>query len=422
MEEFKRSMNFEEDILFFLKEMLSWEEHIIENFIFDDDKSIEAIDFFLPNGCSRLHYPPRTAIEVKNRITSGSIDGALKVSRFLQSKGLINRYVLISHNIPIRVSSLNKRIDDSSFILVDFDKLRNSLGYFIYYDGYRNWQDKRELLINKARFRFSLGKNTFFLGAGVSQDAGLPGWDKLLERITDNLLKNKKISLSEAESIKNDSGSSSLIKARYLKTYLEKNQFQFVPIIRKALYANHHIPSKLLSIIAETIHNGKVLEAITYNYDDLLENYLKDTHVLYSSVDSQNRPSSLGFPILHVHGYIPQKSSDNLYDKSVVLSEDDYHSLYKDAFHWANIEQMHALLQTTCFFIGLSLKDPSLRRLMDIAHMHGSQDAEHFAFLKRDDYSDPSKAESLFISMGANIIWYEHYDELPLILDRIFKN
>ena len=103
----------------------------------------------------------------------------------------------------------------------------------------------------------------------------------------------------------------------------------------------------------------------------------------------------------------------------MVLGEEDYHSLYRNAFHWANVEQLHALTQTTCYFIGLSLKDPSLRRLLDISFERGSGTAVHYAFLPRNEYKQPAKAETIFYNMGVNIIWYENVDELPSIVDSL---
>lgn len=119
-----------------------------------------------------------------------------------------------------------------------------------------------------------------------------------------------------------------------------------------------------------------------------------------------------------MHGFIPS-DQDKSYDKNVVLSEDEYHSLYNNAFHWANIEQVHALVQTACFFIGLSMKDPNLRRLLDIAQQRGSRDPVHYAFLRREDYNQPLKAERVFYEMGVNVLWYENYHDLPEMISSL---
>lgn len=157
---------------------------------------------------------------------------------------------------------------------------------------------------------------------------------------------------------------------------------------------------------------------ITYNYDELLEEALLAAKIPYTPVDRSYRPQLGTLPSHHIHGMIPREAGDN-YDSNVVLSEDDYHGLYNDAFHWANVEQLHSLSQTTCYFIGLSLKDPSLRRLLDISFSRGSGDAVHFAYLPRHEYVEASKAEVIFRSMGVNVIWFEDYNELPGMLRQL---
>ena len=147
-----------------------------------------------------------------------------------------------------------------------------------------------------------------------------------------------------------------------------------------------------------------------------MEEALQREGIPFTPIDKSNRPELGSLPILHTHGFVPRKV-DTDYERNVVLSEEDYHSLYQDTFHWANVEQLHALTQTTCYFIGLSLKDPSLRRLLDISFERGSGNAVHYAFLPRNDYKQPAKAELIFYNMGINVIWYESVDELPTVVD-----
>ena len=192
-------------------------------------------------------------------------------------------------------------------------------------------------------------------------------------------------------------------------------------LIRESLYINGIHESELVNTIVNCIKAGKVTNVITYNYDDILERKLEKDGVQYFSVDGQNRADSYQFPIFHVHGFIPQEE-DSSYDRNVVLSEDEYHALYNNAFHWSNIEQLHALVQTSCFFIGLSMKDPNLRRLLDIAQQRGTGVPTHYAFLIRKEYDQPRKAERIFNEMGVNVIWLEEYRELPGLIEKIVKN
>ena len=266
--------------------------------------------------------------------------------------------------------------------------------------------------MDKAAASFKSGKNTLFLGAGLSKSMGLPGWEDLLQSLLESLKKNKLLSINDYSACVNDSKNNPLVKARYLKHFYKDSHVSLISGMREVLYHRKKGNQALLNSVVSLIKTRRVDSVITYNYDDLLEEALHTKGVPYTPVDRSNRPQPGTLPIHHIHGMITH-DNENDYDSNVVLSEDDYHGLYNDSFHWANVEQLHALSQTTCFFIGLSLTDPSLRRLLDISFRRGTGDAVHYAFLPRNEYKEPTKAENLFYNMGANVIWYEDYKDLP---------
>ena len=384
---------------------------------FERDKVFGSVmvDYYLPKGSRRLNYPDKTVIEVKERLSSGSTRNAQTTAYELERDFGINSYVLMSHNISEEAIPRRSSADQSDvFKLVDFEELKSSIEKYgtIPFEKDNQWKKHRKERLSRAAFAFNSGRNTFFLGAGVSRDAGLSNWEILLDEMVSDLRNKKEVSLNDLDAINNDCGKDNLVKARYLKRLCVERDISFIDLIRKALYSPEVKDSKLVGAISDCVISGKMESVITYNYDDVLERHLEKKGVPFASIDSQNRPASGQFPILHVHGLI-HSEQDKSYDKNVVLSEDEYHALYNNAFHWANIEQVHSLVQTTCFFIGLSMKDPSLRRLLDIAQQRGSGDPVHYAFLLRGEYKQPQKAERILYEMGVNVIWYEDYKELP---------
>ena len=68
----------------------------------------------------------------------------------------------------------------------------------------------------------------------------------------------------------------------------------------------------------------------------------------------------------HVHGYLPRtgRIPDSM---ELVFSEDAYHNQFIDPFSWSNLILLNKLTQNTCLFIGVSLTDPNMRRLLDVA-------------------------------------------------------
>ena len=388
---------------------------------YEKEKSFGAykIDFFLPKGCVKWNYPPNTAIEVVNSLKAGKI---YQVNRYIetirQENYDIKAYYIFCKDIPESEHLPHRSPKNSNSIIhiVDFNTLRVQKKPLFQEDDY--WKDRQIQIRLKAKSDFAKGKSTLFLGAGLSMSCGLPSWDELLELLLASLRKEKALSVNDLEACKNDSQESPLIKARYLKQFYAEAKRSFVSEIREALYKYVDDTGQLLKSVANLIKAGNIEAVISYNYDDLLEEVLKQNKIPFSPIDRSNRPELGALPILHTHGFIPREE-DSDYERNVVLSEEDYHKLYRNAFHWANVEQLHALTQTTCYFIGLSLKDPSLRRLLDISFERGSGDAVHYAFLPRNDYKQPAKAETMFYNMGVNIIWYENVDELPSIVDSL---
>lgn len=382
------------------------------------------VDYYLPKGCRRLDYPEKTVIELKERLTSGTTRSAQNHAVELERDFGINRYVLMSHDIPNEAVPRRSSKDKSDlFKLVDYERLKSSIEKHgtVPFENDNQWEKHRSERLVRAAFDYSYGRNTFFLGAGVSRDAGLPSWKKLLDAMVTDLREMKEISLNDLDALKNDCSKDNLIMARYLKRLCDERDVSFVDLIRNALYITTAKESKLVDAIADCIESGALESVITYNYDDVLEREVAKRKIPFASVDGQNRPLPNQFPIFHVHGFIPSEP-DRSYDKNVVLSEDEYHALYNNAFHWSNIEQVHALVQTTCFFIGLSMTDPNLRRLLDIAQQRGSKDPVHYAFLRRGDYKQPKKVERVFYEMGVSVIWYVKYSEIPGLVRTITQN
>lgn len=402
---------FFDDFEEFLKKCLYSDESYEKDKIFGN----ALVDFYLPNGSRRLNYPERTAIEVKERITSGTTRCARSIAQKLQKDSGINRYILITRDIPLDAIPLKSSKDENDvFSLVDFDELKKSIDRYgtVPFESDDQWKQRREELISRAAFEYKFGRNTFFLGAGVSQSAGLPSWGKLIDMMVGALRSMKEVSINDLDALEKDCGKDYLVKARYLRRLCNERDVSFVDLLRKTLYSVDPCDSKLVQVIVKSIESEKLSSVITYDYDDILERELVKGAMPFFSIDGQNRPAANQFPIFHVHGFIPS-DQDKSYEKNVVLSEDEYHALYNNAFHWSNIEQVHALVQTTCFFIGLSMKDPNLRRLLDIAQQRGTGEPAHYAFLRRGEYKQPKKAERIYYEMGLNVIWYEKHSQLP---------
>lgn len=310
----------------------------------------------------------------------------------------------------------------------------------------------RETRIEKLAEQYQQENVTLLLGAGVSIAAGLPLWTTLIHQMLTTMICDKLNDihpLTEAERVaisqlaEDNQESTPLTQVRYISSGMETDEFHRV--MRKSLYGEtvDYGASALLEAIAalsKPVRTHKGLKSIiTYNFDDLLEQKLTSKEIGYCSVSHEKDiPDPSVLNIYHVHGYLPQKEDLDLdSDMALVFSEEDYHELYRDVYSWSNLTQLSAFRESTCLFIGCSLEDPNLRRLLDV-YRRSCDEPRHYAILKRktlektadiekhfpdrlDEYReiDNDIRDRYFESIGVNVIWIDDYNEIPTVLEEI---
>ena len=155
---------------------------------------------------------------------------------------------------------------------------------------------------------------------------------------------------------------------------------------------------------------------ISYNYDDLVEQEVRKLKACHSVYDKSRPIDGDNLYVYHVHGFIPQDGDWS----PIVLGEKEYHKIYQESYNWGNVEQLHALCRSVCFFIGLSMTDPNLRRLIDISIDGGEIEPVHYAFLRRIEYNVPFM-EKTMRGFGVNCIWYDKHEELPDLIESLLS-
>lgn len=326
------------------------------------------------------------------------------------------------------------------------------------------WRDDRNAILLQLHQAWREENLCLFVGAGVSVGAGVPTWASLLgslfgtwiDRMAPQLAGNEQLRSDAAARLLQIQDNSPLMTARHIRSGLGDD---FKHAIRETLYSNVDTqPSKVLTELAALCDPPRgrlgVRAVVTYNFDDLLEKELDVLHVRYTSVYSPGeRPEAETLPLYHVHGFIPRAGDlDALGDQSLVFSEEAYHVAYNNPYTWSNIVQLNLLSEQTCVFIGLSMTDPNLRRLLDIASRAGG-DTRHVAFLRRTppaDLRDPNACgmdegkcerppsvdvdervarvvlaahhevwEESLREFNVRVLWFEEFDELPGLLEKI---
>jgi hypothetical protein len=163
-------------------------------------------------------------------------------------------------------------------------------------------------------------------------------------------------------------------------------------LLRKCLYGEQSSKpighSPLIDRLSTLCANGCVQAVVNYNYDSVFEESLSVKAVRFTVLTDAQQAIKRGFlPVYHVHGYLKRGGGPKT---RIVLAENDYHEDLVAPYSWSNLLQSSFLMRSTCVFIGTSMTDPNLRRLLRSAFAVAKR--FHFAFL-------PSNSASLKGSM-----------------------
>ena len=328
------------------------------------------------------------------------------------------------------------------------------------------WKDKRLVL---------------FLGAGVSIPYGIPSWKNLVlellfeqagyTRRLGRMLPHYRRALASWMTDYFDY--SPLVLARMVERDARRRSRKkgepvdgehiFLEKLRTQLYAECKTPPRKRTTLQAVGHlikrsKGNVRCVVNFNFDGLLEEELDRRNIPTISIFDKTRQHSGDFRIIHPHGFVPRSGPVNR--ETVVFTEDDYHMLTDSVFHWGLSEIVNELRHSTVLFIGLSMSDPSLRRLLDASRNsdippHWQLQQRHLVrdheqreamddinirarrwgeILGYPEQKDPpqlaealnalleqadSYDRALFETMGVKTIWLESFDDIPALLDRI---
>lgn len=210
-----------------------------------------------------------------------------------------------------------------------------------------------------------------FLGAGCSVPANVPKWDALMASLVDKWLDKRMVTMPPnkradlvSELVKL-AGSSLTLMAQYLSVGFRED---FPEEVRRTLYARvGDDPNiELLKALATLCGPAGVTKVVTYNYDELFERALREEKVDHCVITPSHPVEARRdqVQVIHVHGSMPR---DGRISSDIVIEDKGYQRLANSPFSWANVVQLTLLTSQTCLFVGSSMTDPNLRRLLGIA-------------------------------------------------------
>ena len=294
-------------------------------------------------------------------------------------------------------------------------------------------------IIKEIKHTWQEGRLLPVLGAGLSVDSNLPTWEGLIKNLLNYLLHNDKLPELQEYTSKSDfennfleriSKLNPIISARFIKTIMP-NPEEFSHAVYYALYydiISEPIPSATVdSLTLLSTHSKKYL---TYNFDNVLELAFQKKKIETQSIFNQHQDiSPEKIKIYHPHGYLPYGDEivwlEHYQNNDIVFSEDDYHNQYNEPFSWGNTIQLNCLYEYSALYIGLSVNDPNLRRIIEIANKQSPKN--HYIFLLEEDDLEYSETwlkieERIFNELGLKVLWIDDYGEIKSIIQEIVAN
>ena len=363
-------------------------------------------DFSLENGLKKLNWPPQTYVEVRYKLSYAAYAEIIRRSAVVGDEHL---KIVVLDDSSLYRDKINN--DNKPHIeCITYNELENRCKVRVKPLDEKDLKESQKNLIEKAKYALKSERFTLFLGAGVSISAGVPSWKDLLQ----SFYKRKSLFIPD--------NSNYTIIGRYIAdTYCknvddkyELDNESLAKDLKEILYEKKK-ESKLIPVIADIARKTNCESVITYNYDDLIEQKLGSK---YQSITEKTRYTEKDvIPIYHVHGFVPQQKEPS----PIILGEREYHNIYNDPFNWGNIEQLHALTRNTCFFIGLSMEDPNLRRLIDFANKDAAEKLVHYVFLLKEKKDQHESAVNEMESLRLNCIVFDDKDKLPELLKSLIE-
>lgn len=251
------------------------------------------------------------------------------------------------------------------------------------------------------------------MGAGINEDYGAKNWNGLINVLNSEFYKGDDKSLNE---IRHYVGKELFTSSMVLKT----SGFDIYKSLSRELYEFKEAKSfndsdSTLYRCVDYISSHPGTSVITYNYDTNLEYLMKKRDLKYCSIYDDNSfvTKDVVCDIYHVHGLLPYNCfNQKRFTDSLIFNETDYYYLYNNPYSWSISKQLHDFKFNACIFIGISLTDPDMKRLLELASNYLKF---NFIFVKKESgYSESVYRDiaTYFFTFDLITVYINSYDEI----------
>ena len=246
-------------------------------------------------------------------------------------------------------------------------------------------------------------------------DYGAKDWEHLVTSLNLDFYKDDEELVKE---IQHYVGSELFVSSKIIKT----NGFDVYDSLNAELYLfkeakSFNDPSSTLYNCVDFIqrHCNEKITVITYNYDTNFEYLLRKRGVSYNTVfdDTSFISKRTNTDIFHVHGLLPyEKTKETKYTDSLIFNESEYFFLYNNPYSWNISKQLHDFTFNCCIFIGISLTDPNMKRLLELASNYLKF---NFIFMKKEKGYSPRvyrDVTNYFFTYDLITIWIDEFSDI----------
>ena len=196
------------------------------------------------------------------------------------------------------------------------------------------------------------------------------------------------------------------------------------------------LPGSVLALDSESRWetNPRVGGILTTNYDNLVEGTFgsKYGRSLLKPVTREGSretvPGKRVIPVYHMHGYVSYvddpKEPDGVKASDLVIAEDDYYRTFYNLLGFSNVVATSFLRQFPCLFVGCSMADRNVRRILyhlQRERIRSSEVWEHFAILPPLAAGEQEFDDAILRSFGVTAIRVADRDDLGAQVEAILR-
>jgi hypothetical protein len=286
-------------------------------------------------------------------------------------------------------------------------------------------KDPRSVYVANLHRAYLRRKLNVFVGAGISQGSGFPGWDAMNKALLQGYLASAIGSATPAALVATPYIAST---AEALYTVLGRDSV--------ADFVQHASPATFNELLAAVLYQGRGIDDLpvgsvhhqisaltegarvwTLNFDPLLELAMarRFSHKAWTDFRSPGGTGKGKTRIEHLHGWIdPGGAASN----HLVLTESQYIELTASPSAAANSKLISMLAgDSITLIIGMSLADQNFRRVLYFLNKYGLSTARNiYVVTVRQQPAVDHYLDMHWIQRGLHLLFLKNYEEIPGLL------